>query len=130
MSKINALTPAIRLLQADLQDCLEEIRLYRERQALLEGSLAALLAHQELLDAPDSATSLPTCEVRLVSLPEPATTPPIRGPKGQTRLTEDDVREIRRRASQGESKETLAEVYGVTDANVRLILRRATWADV
>lgn len=43
------------------------------------------------------------------------------------KLTEAEVREIRRRAAAGERTGTLAEVFGVDPSHVRRILRRAIW---
>jgi hypothetical protein len=56
-----------------------------------------------------------------------------RGPAGSGeghyghKLTEDDVREIRRRAAIGEEFRDLAEEFGVTRTNIRFIVQRKIW---
>lgn len=46
------------------------------------------------------------------------------------RLTEDDVRAIRRLASEGTSRQELARRFGVTDVNIGFIVRRRSWKHV
>lgn len=46
---------------------------------------------------------------------------------GMARLTEDDVRAIRRRGAEGETGVAIALDLGVTSANVYYILKRRTW---
>lgn len=57
-----------------------------------------------------------------------------RDPRGEdaswSRLTEDDVRAIRTRASQGEPTSRLAREYGVTHGAALAAIRRKTWAHV
>lgn len=47
-----------------------------------------------------------------------------------SKLTEDDVREIRRRFAQGETQTAIAADYGVSGVNVGSIVRRAIWREV
>lgn len=53
---------------------------------------------------------------------------PIR--KGGTRLTEDDVRDIRKQRKEGVDPEVVAEQYGVTKANIYAIVKRKSWKHV
>ncbi len=46
------------------------------------------------------------------------------------KLTENDVREIRRRHSRGESKSALAREFGIVPRTVRDAIDRKTWASV
>lgn len=46
------------------------------------------------------------------------------------KLTEDDVREIRRRYASGETQKGIANDYGINQTNVGFIVRRKTWAHV
>jgi hypothetical protein len=46
------------------------------------------------------------------------------------KVTEDQVREIRRKHAQGSTLAHLAEEYGLTMASVSNIVRRKTWAHV
>jgi hypothetical protein len=46
------------------------------------------------------------------------------------KLTENDVREIRRRHSRGESKNALAREFGVDPKTIRDAINRKTWASV
>ncbi len=58
---------------------------------------------------------------------------PTRGPRGETgnaKLTERQVRAIRRRRANGESCASLAVKYGVSKAQVFLIVARKSWAHV
>lgn len=58
---------------------------------------------------------------------------PPRLPDGRNataRLTEDQVREIRRRAETGEPREALATAFGIVPAHVRRIVRRDAWRAV
>lgn len=59
---------------------------------------------------------------------------PERMPRGErhgmTKLTEDDVREIRRRAAAGEKRELIAQTFGLCLSSVGNIIRRDTWAHV
>lgn len=59
---------------------------------------------------------------------------PGKGVKGAkhylTRLTEDDVREIRRLRGPGKSGRSIAVVYGISPASVTNIIKRKTWAHV
>lgn len=45
-------------------------------------------------------------------------------------LTEDDVRDIRRRVRSGESQSAVARALGMTSQNVSAICRRVTWQHV
>jgi hypothetical protein len=47
-----------------------------------------------------------------------------------SRLTEDDVREIRRLAAQGQTHRQIAPKFGINYANVHYIVQRKTWAHV
>lgn len=49
---------------------------------------------------------------------------------GRAKLTEQNVREIRRRYASGETCEALAAVYHVGYTAVQKIIRRATWKHV
>lgn len=49
---------------------------------------------------------------------------------GNSVLTEDDVRDIRRRFAAGESKQSIGDRYGVTRQNISYIVRRDTWKHV
>lgn len=56
---------------------------------------------------------------------------PVAGEKHPAaRLTERDVRDIRRRAAEGEPRSGLALRYGITRENVRRIVLRQTWRHV
>ena len=46
------------------------------------------------------------------------------------KLTEDDVREIRRRAAEGEARGEIAADYGLHRASVNQIVRRSRWKHV
>lgn len=46
------------------------------------------------------------------------------------KLTEDDVREIRRRYASGETQKAIAQDYGMEQTNISFIVRRKTWAHV
>lgn len=54
----------------------------------------------------------------------PGTVPP------NTKLTEDIVREIRRRYDEGEHPKDLGVEYGVTKENIRMIVYRKTWKHI
>lgn len=64
----------------------------------------------------------------------PAVKLPGKGVKGAkhylAKLTEDDVREIRRLRSQGESTASVARKFNVCSANVTNIIKRKSWAHV
>lgn len=47
---------------------------------------------------------------------------------GRAKLVEDDVREIRRRAAQGEKAPSIARTYKVDPKAIRLILNGTNWA--
>lgn len=47
---------------------------------------------------------------------------------GRSKLTPDQVRDIRSRGERGESAPSIARVYGVDPKAVRLILNRTNWA--
>lgn len=49
---------------------------------------------------------------------------------GNTRYTEKDVKNIRRRYLQGEKKSDLAREYGMSHNNITSIIIRRTWKDV
>ena len=53
-----------------------------------------------------------------------------RSVSGRQKLALDDVREIRRRMSQGESPKKLAEVYGIAWSNARAIKNNHSWKGV
>lgn len=59
---------------------------------------------------------------------------PVRVPRGtlnpRAKLTDNDVREIRRRRANGEFTTTLAAEFGVTDPIIGLIAKRKLWAHV
>lgn len=46
------------------------------------------------------------------------------------KLTEDNVREIRRRAAQGETRQSIATHFGITHSAVTKVVNRYTWAHV
>lgn len=48
----------------------------------------------------------------------------------RSRLTDDDVREIRRRVAAGERQADVADSFGVSRANVSYIVTRKTWGHV
>jgi hypothetical protein len=48
----------------------------------------------------------------------------------RAKLTEDDVRAIRRRAAAGESRTSLAAAYGVSYMAITDVVKRRSWADV
>jgi hypothetical protein len=48
----------------------------------------------------------------------------------RSKLTEDEVREIRQLAAAGETQRSIGAHFGVTDKNVGFIVRRQTWAHV
>lgn len=57
-------------------------------------------------------------------------TQPVKGEKHYSaKITEDDVREIRRLAGTVKVKD-LAERYGIAGSNVSAIVRRKTWKHV
>lgn len=47
---------------------------------------------------------------------------------GTSKLTEDQVREIRRRYSAGETQKQLGAEFGVTSVAIHYVVRRITWA--
>lgn len=49
---------------------------------------------------------------------------------GRSKLTEDDVREIRRRYSQGEYQRVIAADYGLGQTTVSGIVRSVSWAHI
>ena len=49
---------------------------------------------------------------------------------GSSKLTEDQVREIRRLAAEGRSKASLGRQFGVTDAAIFKIVKRECWRSV
>jgi hypothetical protein len=49
---------------------------------------------------------------------------------GYSRLTEADVREIRRRCAAGETQEAVARAFSVTRSNVSHVARRVSWSHV
>jgi len=55
-------------------------------------------------------------------------TAPVGAKNPLAKLTEDQVREIRRRLAGGEKQAVLAAEFGVTQGGVSLIRRRRTWA--
>jgi hypothetical protein len=59
---------------------------------------------------------------------------PMRPPRGEqhthAKLTEANVREIRERSAQGETRASLARVFGVSDINILQVVRRRTWSHV
>jgi hypothetical protein len=62
----------------------------------------------------------------------PVMPPPRRGETNhKAKLTEDDVREIRRRHALGDtSYKKLGAIYGVSDVNIMYIVRRMHWTHV
>jgi uncharacterized protein (DUF433 family) len=56
--------------------------------------------------------------------------PHVRRVGGGSRLTEDDIRTIRRRAASGETQSAIAEDYGLNRANISHIVSRKTWAHI
>jgi hypothetical protein len=48
----------------------------------------------------------------------------------RSKITADDVREMRTRAANGDTQKAIAETYGLAQATVSAIIRRATWSDV
>lgn len=58
-------------------------------------------------------------------------TVPLKGTaNGRAIVTDDDVRQIRHRASAGESYAVLAVEYRMTKENVWMIVRRKTWTHI
>jgi hypothetical protein len=59
---------------------------------------------------------------------------PATRPRGEghyeARVTEDDVREIRRRVESGEQLQTLADAYGMTKQGIWRIVHRRSWKHV
>lgn len=52
----------------------------------------------------------------------------VRGERSpHAKLTEDDVREIRRRVANGEAKRALAREFGVSDTLIRYVATRRAW---
>jgi hypothetical protein len=49
---------------------------------------------------------------------------------GISKLTEDDVRDLRTRAAAGVSRRILADEYGIDPSNLSYIIRRKTWTHV
>lgn len=49
---------------------------------------------------------------------------------GQAKLTEDQVRDIRRRVAAGETQRRVAAEYGISQPAVGYIVRRMTWSHV
>jgi hypothetical protein len=57
--------------------------------------------------------------------------PNLRGSKHpNAKLTEDDVREIRRRRATGESFASLAEAFGIANRNIQAVVYRRSWRHV
>jgi hypothetical protein len=55
----------------------------------------------------------------------------LKGEKNcHTKLTEDDVRTIRRRAKNGEARSALAREFHLYKSTIRLIVARITWKHV
>lgn len=50
--------------------------------------------------------------------------------QGSAKLTDQKVTEIRRLAEDGVTVKRLADMYGVSGTNIRLIVKRATWKHV
>ncbi len=48
----------------------------------------------------------------------------------RAKLTELDVKRIRARCAAGESLRSVARAFGVSRTNIRMIIRRRTWAHV
>jgi len=46
------------------------------------------------------------------------------------KLTEDQVREIRKLRAEGISKPEIAKIFGITPSNVKQVVRRTSWAHV
>lgn len=55
---------------------------------------------------------------------------PVGTQNGRAKLSEDDVREIRRRCSSGEAKSLVAQAFGVSPGAVYFIAAGATWSHV
>jgi len=49
---------------------------------------------------------------------------------GNAKLTEEDIRDIRRRAGKGKSQRALAREYGVSEGTIWGIIHRKTWKHV
>jgi hypothetical protein len=47
-----------------------------------------------------------------------------------SKLTEEDVREIRSRRASGETYQKLGESFGVSERTIRMVVHRVTWAHV
>lgn len=56
--------------------------------------------------------------------------PPRGEQHAHAKLRETDIREIRARSEQGETRAALAREFGVSDINILQIVRRRTWAHV
>lgn len=50
--------------------------------------------------------------------------------KGSEKINEDDVREIRKKISNGEPTKCIAETYGISSASIRNIHNHVTWTSV
>lgn len=58
-------------------------------------------------------------------------TVPLKGiANGRATITDDDVRQIRCRASMGENHKALAAEYRMTKENIRMIVHRKTWSHI
>lgn len=55
---------------------------------------------------------------------------PIGARQGCSKLTEENVREIRARAAEGEGHQEIADRFGVTRSNVSAVVRRDRWSHV
>lgn len=54
----------------------------------------------------------------------------MRGKRRAAKLTQDDVRAIRRLAAEGVHPRRLAHMYGVCVVNIRCVINRKTWVSV
>lgn len=83
---------------------------------------AMLKAHREALKAaerPKPRSPKPAAKAE----PEAKT-------DGRAKITEEDVRAIRRRHAAGENRNDLAKAFGITARSVNLICARKKWAHV
>lgn len=90
--------------------------------------LAYMHAYRAMLKAnreAQKAATRPTRSPKLAAKAEPEAKT-----DGRAKITEDDVRSIRRRHAAGENRNVLAKAFGITPRSVNLICARKKWARV